>query len=140
MAGSVKWLGRNRRLWSKGSTSKKEIFQGPEEFQTGLGMSMLGALLCSGGVFSLHFLQRLASFSCAPRLHFWLSDHQKINKSNCGSRGGFPELAGPSPRGAGRAGGETWTGPQLRFCPAQAGGASGAPKQQSSPTWTLSAG
>lgn len=34
VAGSVKWLGRSQRLWSKGLTSKKEIFQGQEESRT----------------------------------------------------------------------------------------------------------
>lgn len=38
----------------------------------------------------MRFLHRLASFYCAPRLHFWLSDAQKINKSNCGSQGASP--------------------------------------------------
>ena len=40
---------------SKGSTSKQDALQGQEEFQTGLGTSKLGALLCSVGLFALVF-------------------------------------------------------------------------------------
>ena len=89
-------------------------------------MSKLGALLCSGGLFAL---RRLASFHCAPQLYFWLPDLQKINKSNCGSWWASPGLVGLSLGVQG----ETGTGTQLCFSPAQAGGSIGNPQTENQP-------
>lgn len=43
-------------------------------------MSKLGARFCRRGLFPLRFLPSLSSFSCGPRLHFWLSDTRKSIK------------------------------------------------------------
>lgn len=84
----------------------------------GSGMSTLGALLCSRGLFSLLLLQRRAAFARAPRLLFWLSDHRKINKGHCRSPGGLPPPP-PPPGPAELSPGcrETWTHTHLCFWP-----------------------